>query len=155
MIHSIVVRSLGLAALLASSLVAAPGALRGDTSKLGKEQVRIGDRGLARGKDKECCGYPLSGERELALRFYWLAMQDDFAPDQPAVAIYSREGFFIGSFQEKFVQALLMEGSGLLSDGLPTGAAPGAGRWCRSSRSRSIAAWCRSVNRSTSPSSTG
>jgi len=86
-----------LAAVLAPCLIAAPGALFGDTSKLGKEQVRTGDRGPARGKDKACCGYPLSGEREFALRFYWLAMQDDFAPDQPHVAIYSREGFFIGS----------------------------------------------------------
>jgi hypothetical protein len=89
----------------------------GDTSKLGKEQVRVDERGPARGKDKTCCGYPLVEEHQYALRFYWLAMQDDFHPDDTHVPIYSREGFFIGTYQEKFVRALLMEGSGLLSDG--------------------------------------
>ena len=86
-----------------------------DTSKLAKEQIPIDDRGAARGKD--CCGYPLVEERGFALRFYWLAMEDRFDPTDTRVPLYDQDGFFIGVYPERFVESLLMEGSGLLSDG--------------------------------------
>ncbi|HLU68011.1 MAG TPA: 3D domain-containing protein, partial [Kofleriaceae bacterium] len=86
-------------------------------SKLAKEGIQIEPRGAVRGKDKRCCGYPLAADGAFALRFYWLAMQDSFDPVDRHVPIYLQNGFFIGSFPERFVRALLMEGSGLLSDG--------------------------------------
>ena len=83
-----------------------------------KEYAAVSERGLARGKDKTCCGYPLVGEGEWALRFYWLAMQDHLEDwDDEHVVIYTRDGMFIGSYSESFVRALLMEGSGVLADG--------------------------------------
>ena len=88
-----------------------------DTSKLAKEQIRIDERAPARGKDKDCCGYPLVEERGFALRFYWLAMEDRFDPLDRSVPLYDQDGFFIGVHGERFVEALLMEGSGLLADG--------------------------------------
>lgn len=89
----------------------------GDRSKLALEQVAIDSRGPARGKNKVCCGYPLVPEQGVALRFYWLAMEAHYPPDDPQVAIYDRDGFFIGAYSEDFVRSLHMEGSGLLADG--------------------------------------
>ena len=62
-------------------------------------------------------GYPLVADKGFALRFYWLAMQDGFHPDEEHVPLYSRDGFFIGAYPARFVESLLMEGSGVLSDG--------------------------------------
>ena len=62
-------------------------------------------------------GYPLSADQGFALRFYWLAMQDRFVDHYDEVEIYTRRGFYLGSYPERFVKALRMEGSGLLSDG--------------------------------------
>ncbi len=97
---------------------------RADTSKLGKDDVVIEERAALRGKNKLCCGYPLVAELEWALRFYWLAVENDFdEPDEvsyanlDAVDIYNRDGIFMGSFAEKFAWHLRMEGSGVLSDG--------------------------------------
>lgn len=98
-------------------MAGAPPPPSADTSKLDKEQVRIDDRAEARGKDKDCCGYPLVEERGFALRFYWLAMEDRFDPADTHVPLYDQDGFFIGVYPERFVEALLMEGSGLLADG--------------------------------------
>ena len=124
MIQSLTVRPLrpGIAAALAACLLALPAepaSLAGpdESSKLAKEGVEVPARGFARGKDKTCCGYPLVGEREFALRFYWLAMEERFDVVDLHVPIYTRDGFFIGSYPERFVRALLMEGSGLLADG--------------------------------------
>ncbi|HWM86626.1 MAG TPA: 3D domain-containing protein [Kofleriaceae bacterium] len=64
-----------------------------------------------------CCGYPLVGERGFALRFYWLATEGGFRPDEDHHAIYSRDGFFIGAYPAGFIKSLLMEGSGILADG--------------------------------------
>ena len=88
-----------------------------DTSKIAKEQIPIDERALARGKDKDCCGYPLVEERGFALRFYWLAMEERFDPTGTRVPLYDQDGFFIGVYPERFVDSLLMEGSGLLADG--------------------------------------
>jgi 3D (Asp-Asp-Asp) domain-containing protein len=69
------------------------------------------------GKDKTCCGYPLSEEFGFALRFYWLAEQDRFGLDDQTDVIYTQEGWYIGSFPSSFIRSLTMEGSGVLSDG--------------------------------------
>jgi 3D (Asp-Asp-Asp) domain-containing protein len=62
-------------------------------------------------------GYPLVRERGFGLRFYWLAHEDRHEPEGDHVAIYSRDGFFIGAYPAAFIKSLLMEGSGVLSDG--------------------------------------
>lgn len=105
----------GLAAVASAPAVADRSVL--DVSKLDKEGVAVSLRRAARGKNKLSGGYPLGGENEFALRFYWLAMQDRFADEFDEVDLYTPRGFFLGSFPERFVRALRMEGSGLLSDG--------------------------------------
>jgi 3D (Asp-Asp-Asp) domain-containing protein len=95
-----------------------------DTSKLVKDGVPIQPRLRLRGKDKRCCGYPLVGNLEWALRYYWLAREEDFddpeeiryrSPDE--VEVYTRQGFFLGAFSADFIWHLRMEGSGVLADG--------------------------------------
>jgi 3D (Asp-Asp-Asp) domain-containing protein len=105
----------GLVLLVAAT--AAPRAAGADSSKLGKDQIAIDRRGPARGKDKACCGYPLVEEHAWGLRFYWIAMQDDYADDHDETPIYNRAGEFLGVFPARFLRSLLMEGTGLLSDG--------------------------------------
>ena len=77
----------------------------------------VGQHGAGRGNDKNCCGYPLVADHGFGLRFYWLAREDRFGPDDEHVPIYSRDGFFLGVYPTGFVKALLMEGSGVLADG--------------------------------------
>ena len=80
---------------------------------------------VPRGKNKLCCGYPLVDELEWALRFYWLAREDDFdepdehrrTADTDRVDIYNRDGFFVGAFPRSSSGTCRMEGSGLLADG--------------------------------------
>ena len=88
-----------------------------DNSKLGKEAISVASRGPIAGKNKVCCGYPLAQELGFALRFYWLAFQERHLDMFDEVDIYTREGYLLGTFTEKFVRALRMEGSGMLSDG--------------------------------------
>ncbi|MCB9561368.1 MAG: hypothetical protein H6709_19140 [Kofleriaceae bacterium] len=104
--------------------LAAPATARADTSKLAREGVTVEPRAALRGKDKLCCGYPLVAELDWALRFYWLAMQDQF--DEPEemdgkrdaiTDLYTRHGLFLGTFNEEFAWHLRMEGSGRLLDG--------------------------------------
>lgn len=95
-----------------------PGEATGEQpdKSIGK-QIWPDERRPPPGKDKVCCGYPLSEEMGFALRFYWLAIQDRFADDYTEVDVYTRDGFFLGLYSERFVRSLRMEGSGLLSDG--------------------------------------
>jgi 3D (Asp-Asp-Asp) domain-containing protein len=110
----------------------APAAELADTSKLAKEDVAIQPRAVLRGKDKTCCGYPLSEELGFQLTFYWLAFEDDFAepastvpagnkraPASPStwVELYTPQGYFIARVPEKFAWSLRMEGSGVMLDG--------------------------------------
>lgn len=95
-----------------------------ETSKLVKDGVEIQPSFRLRGKDKRCCGYPLVATLDWALRYYWLARQEDFDdPDEieyrPSneVEVYTRRGYFLGAFSAKFIWHLRMEGSGLLADG--------------------------------------
>jgi 3D (Asp-Asp-Asp) domain-containing protein len=107
-----------------TALVAGTTAAAADTSKLAREGLALQPRAVPRGKNKLCCGYPLVGELEWALRFYWLAREEDFdEPDEieyadtDAVDIYNRDGYYVGTFSEDFIWHLRMEGSGLLADG--------------------------------------
>ena len=95
-----------------------------DTTKLFKEDIPLQPRQILRGKDKTCCGYPLTEDLGFALRFYWLAMEEDYDDpeeieyhDPDAVDIYTRDGFYLGSYAEKFIWNLRLEGSGVLTDG--------------------------------------
>jgi 3D (Asp-Asp-Asp) domain-containing protein len=69
------------------------------------------------GRDRTGAGYPLVRERGFGLRFYWLAHEERFEPEDDHLALYSREGFFIGVYPATFVKSLRMEGSGILADG--------------------------------------
>lgn len=110
------------AAIVAAGAGAAPA--RADDSRLALEGVVVEPRAPLAGKNKTCCGYPLVPTLQWALRFYWLAREEDFdEPDEvdhedtDAVDIYNRRGFYVGSFSAKFIWHLRMEGSGLLADG--------------------------------------
>lgn len=105
--------------MVVADTTAAPPKTRevGDTSKLFKERLPLESKGILRGKKKDCCGYPLVAEKDWALRFYWLAMEDRFDDHYDEVDVYTRDGFLLGVFPERYVRALRMEGSGLLADG--------------------------------------
>jgi len=118
-------RSLVLAApvvVITAAIVAATAAA--DTSKLAREGLVLEKRAPLRGKNKLCCGYPLVADLEWALRFYWLAREEDFdepdeldGADPDELDIYTRSGLYVGSFSREFIWHLRMEGSGLLLDG--------------------------------------
>jgi hypothetical protein len=117
-------RALGSAVAVAAAVTvplgpAAPPA-RADSSKLGKEWIVPWPKGAARAKQKQCCGYPLSESRGFVMHFYWLAFEEDHA-DDPIDAgdadVYTPRGFFLGNFPWRFVRAMRMEGSAVLSDG--------------------------------------
>ncbi|MBK7534715.1 MAG: hypothetical protein IPI49_04915 [Myxococcales bacterium] len=110
-------------AVAAASLGAASFAAA-DTSKMRKEDVPIQRRASGPGKNKLCCGYPLAGVEEWALRFYWLAREEDHDDPEEVeyrpldeVELYTPRGFYLGSVAERFAWALRMEGTGLMSDG--------------------------------------
>jgi len=122
---------LGLGLGLAIALASHAAVVRADTSKLGKEDVPLQSKTVMRGKNKLCCGYPLVGDQQWALRFYWLQREPDYddppsphvrrtgACAQPAnrwVEIYTREGYFFGRVPERYACLLRLEGSGLLRD---------------------------------------
>lgn len=113
-----------LTACLALAATAAGVAAVADDSKLRKEDVPLQAKARPRGKDKACCGYPLAEDLGFALRFYWLALEDDFDdpteirfadPDQ--TELYTPQGYFFGAVPDRFAWSLRMEGSGLMSDG--------------------------------------
>jgi 3D (Asp-Asp-Asp) domain-containing protein len=90
----------------------------GEASKTFKEEAPMAERANERGKQKLCCGYPLARESDFSLRFYWLAMQETHDSEYvDEVDVYTKEGYFLGAFPASFVQALKMEGSGVLADG--------------------------------------
>jgi len=118
------VRLVRLLALVVFAWCAAPAMARADDSKLALVGEVVAPRAPAIGKNKLCCGYPLVPELQWALRFYWLAREEDFdEPDEidygdvDALDVYDRRGFYVGTFSEKFIWHLHMEGSGLLADG--------------------------------------
>jgi 3D (Asp-Asp-Asp) domain-containing protein len=96
---------------------AAPERASTDTSKLAKEAIAVSAKLDSGGRNKLCCGYPLSEEMGFALRFYWLAFEDSYDEDYDEVDVYTRQGWFLGSYPERFVKSIRMEGSGVLADG--------------------------------------
>lgn len=122
-----------LAAQLAGLVVALTCATAtADTSKLGKELVAIQPKAVVRGKNKLCCGYPLVGDLQWGLRFYFMVLEADYDDlGSPAIAkamrgepirdgwvdLYNTMGFFVGRFTEYFAAAVRLEGSALMADG--------------------------------------
>lgn len=86
----------------------------GDESKLDSD---VQDKLPTAGKVKECCGYPIGEPDAFRLSFYWLAYESDYANEKYDVAIYTRHGYYIGSFPSAFVFELKLEGTGILRDG--------------------------------------
>ena len=120
------------AAASALLLLALAAAARADTSKLAKEGVEIQPRATLRGKDKTCCGYPLSESLGYQLTFYTLAFEAEHqdpiglipvgtprspVPQNTWVELYTRDGYFIRRVRERFAWSLRMEGSGVMLDG--------------------------------------
>ena len=109
------------------------GTAAADTSKLGKEDVRLQPKASLRGKNKLCCGYPLVDDLQWALRFYWLALEADYQDKDSRsvpksgrgaqvslktwVELYTQDGYYFGRVPERFAWALRLEGSGLMMDG--------------------------------------
>lgn len=99
------------------------GTARADQSKARKEGDSAPVKGAARGKNKLCCGYPITEELGYRTTYYWVASQDkledNYLVEAPhsEVELYTRDGFYLGSFPERFVDELKMEGTGWLSDG--------------------------------------
>jgi 3D (Asp-Asp-Asp) domain-containing protein len=95
-----------------------------DTSKLGKDGLVLQERGAIRGKDKRCCGYPLVGDLQWRISFYWLAMEADY-DEQDEVGkeslestnLYDKRGGYLGTYSERFSWHLRMEGTGVTLDG--------------------------------------
>jgi hypothetical protein len=115
-----------------SVLVALTAAAGADTSKLEKEDVAIQPRAALRGKDKTCCGYPLSKDLGFQLTFYTLAFEAEHLDPIGLVPVgtrrspvsqktwtelYTRDGYFIARVRERFAWSLRMEGSGVMLDG--------------------------------------
>ena len=117
-VRSLVVGSTVALFALSSSPAIGPGPITAaqlSSRAKGDQAAAMSRRGACR--DQVGCGYPLVGEKGFALRFYWLAVDDGYYPDEDHVSIFSRQGFFIGTYPSRFIESLLMEGSGVLSDG--------------------------------------
>ena len=68
-------------------------------------------------KVKECCGYPIGLKEGFRLSFYWIAYESEYANEAYDTPIYTRHGYYIGSFPSAFIFELKLEGSGILRDG--------------------------------------
>ena len=82
-----------------------------------KEYGRAPDKVAIVGKVKECCGYPIAEKEGFRLSFYWIAYESEYANESYDTAIYTRAGYYIGSYPSAFVFELKLEGSGILRDG--------------------------------------
>ncbi|MDB4969156.1 MAG: hypothetical protein JWN44_4845 [Myxococcales bacterium] len=85
-----------------------------DASKIGG---RDPDKLPLIAKVKECCGYPIGLKEGFRLSFYWIAYESEYANETYDTAIYTRHGYYIGSFPSAFIFELKLEGSGILRDG--------------------------------------
>jgi 3D (Asp-Asp-Asp) domain-containing protein len=68
-------------------------------------------------KVKECCGYPVGEKEGFRLSFYWIAYESEYANEIYDTPIYTKRGYYIGSFPSAFIFELKLEGSGILRDG--------------------------------------
>ena len=124
------------ARVLSCTMVMASSAAWADSSKLAKEDTGKGARGWYAGRNKLCCGYPLSERGGFRYTFYWMADEqrhEDTArwvelPDQVLdiqgigvdngfVDLYTRDGLYLATVVDSFANELAMEGSGWLADG--------------------------------------
>jgi 3D (Asp-Asp-Asp) domain-containing protein len=105
--------------LVVAAVVCVAGVAHADSSKLSKEEVSVSAKGIAPAKNKLCCGYPLSEPQGFKMTYYWMARQQRHIDrlDAGESSLYTRSGFFLGTFNNSFVRALRMEGSGWLWDG--------------------------------------
>ena len=129
-------RSLVALSLASIALGTLGAAARADTSKLAKDDVPLQAKAALRGKNKLCCGYPLVGDQQWALRFYWLSREADYedlvsvtivprtprggactVPPNRWVELYTLDGYFFNRVPERYACSLKLEGSGLLADG--------------------------------------
>jgi 3D (Asp-Asp-Asp) domain-containing protein len=92
-------------------------ALQATTKDISKISERNPDKLPVRAKVKECCGYPVGQKEGFRLSFYWLAYESDYGNEAYDTPIYTRQGYYIGSFPSAFVFELKLEGSGVLRDG--------------------------------------
>jgi 3D (Asp-Asp-Asp) domain-containing protein len=90
---------------------------KGKESDASKIDERAPDKVPLVAKIKECCGYPVGEKEGFRLSFYWLAYESEYANEPYDVAIYNRQGYYIGSFPSAFIFELKLEGSGILRDG--------------------------------------
>jgi 3D domain len=122
-VRSLVVGPILALFVLTSSPASGPGPILGASAAIEAGQnshasdLSREGRGLPAPSGEACCGYPLVAERGFALRFYWLAQEDRFETVDDHFPLYNRQGFFIGAYPAAFIKSLLMEGSGVLSDG--------------------------------------
>lgn len=126
--------SRALAVLLA--VIVFPAMASGDDSKRSKDPPGPAAKGWHSGKNKLCCGYPLSEERGFKFTFYWMADEHRHSDtrrwlklpprsldiqgvgvDNGLVDIYTRRGLYLATVIESFANELKMEGSGWLADG--------------------------------------
>ncbi len=105
------------ATLFVFALCFGGGTVSADNSKISKEGLFTPTKGAAFGKNKLCCGYPLSEERGFRMTFYWMAKERPSTKSERRVDLYTTSGTLLGNFDESFVKALRMEGSGWLADG--------------------------------------
>ena len=109
------VRALAEDGLFDAPKVAPPAA--DDRLAVSKEYGRAPDKSPLIAKVKECCGYPIAEKEGFRLSFYWIAYESEYANESYDTAIYTRFGYYIGSFPSAFVFELKLEGSGILRDG--------------------------------------
>jgi 3D (Asp-Asp-Asp) domain-containing protein len=104
---------------LPPATVAAPAAEAPKPKELESSKIdqRAPDKLPLLAKIKECCGYPIGSSESFRLSFYWLAYESEYANESYDTPIYTRQGFYIGSFPSAFVFELKLEGSGVLRDG--------------------------------------
>ncbi|MGZ3426958.1 MAG: 3D domain-containing protein [Polyangia bacterium] len=88
-----------------------------DKLAVSKEYGRSPDKAPLIAKVKECCGYPIAEKEGFRLSFYWIAYESEYANESYDTAIYTRAGYYIGSFPSAFIFELKLEGSGILRDG--------------------------------------
>jgi 3D (Asp-Asp-Asp) domain-containing protein len=97
--------------------VAADAPTADETPNGSKIDGRTPDKVALVAKIKECCGYPLAEKEGFRLSFYWLAYESEYANEAYDTPIYTRRGYYIGSFPSAFIFELKLEGSGVLRDG--------------------------------------
>jgi len=80
----------------------------------GKEPAPAMEKLPATPKPNVCCGYPLG---EFRLTFYWIATEAAHLMEDSETLLFTQRGFPIGTFPQKFVDEVTLEGTAMLADG--------------------------------------